>query len=109
MRKTKSKNWERLSRFSRSLPGVRAQLGTQVEQLEPHAFFPRQAAGEYLWHRKHVGLRSGKLRKRPKRWAGRSLREVPPRETTARLLPSSPSRITAYIQPKQIFEMKFNL
>ena len=81
MHSTTSKNLGRLFRFSKSLPEAQAQL--RERHIVPSAFSPRRGAEEFLWRRKHVGRRSDRLRKQPKRRAGRSLRDFP-RETEAR-------------------------
>ena len=81
MHRTKSRNLGRLFRFSKSLPEAQAQL--RERHIVPSAFSPRRGAEEFLWLRKHVGRRSDRLRKQPKRRAGRSLRDFP-RETEAR-------------------------
>jgi hypothetical protein len=84
MRKTKSKSLGKLFRFWKSLPEARAQQHTRGRHIAPSVFSPQQGAGEFLWPRKHVGLRSDRPRKQPKRRAGYRLREVP----LARLRPA---------------------
>src|ERR1700694_1619742 len=81
MHRTKSRNLGRLFRFSKSLPEAQAQ--PRERHIAPNAFSPRQGVEEFLWGRKHVGRRSDRSKKQPKRRAGRSLRDFP-RETEAR-------------------------
>ena len=81
MHSTKSKNLGRLFRFSKSLPEDQAR--PRERHIAPSAFSPRRGAEEFLWRRKHVGRRSDRSRKQPKRRAGCRLRDFP-RETEAR-------------------------
>ena len=81
MHRTKSKNLGKLFRFSKSLPEARAR--PRERHIVPNGFCPRQGVEEFLWRRKHVGRRSDRSRKQPKRRAGCRLRDFP-RETEAR-------------------------
>src|SRR4030081_2035817 len=81
MHSTKSKNLGRLFRFSKSLP--EAQARPRERHIAPSAFSPRRGAEEFLWRRKHVGRRSDRSRKQPKRRAGCRLCDFP-REIEAR-------------------------
>src|SRR5208337_3803043 len=84
MRRTKSKSLGKLFQFWKSLPEARAQQCTRGRYTAPSECSPRPGAGGFLWPRKHVGLRSDRQRKQPKRRAGRRLRELP----LARLRPA---------------------
>src|SRR6267378_8296109 len=81
MHRTRSKNLGKLFRFSKSLPEARAR--PRERHIAPSGFCPRQGVEESLWRRKHVGRRSDRSRKQPKRRAGCRLRDFP-RENEAR-------------------------
>lgn len=70
MLRTKSRNWEKRSQFSKSFPEARAQQRTLQQLRGANAFFPQPDAVEFLWLKKHVGLRSDKPRKPPNQMPG---------------------------------------
>src|SRR5258706_2205997 len=65
MHRTRSKNLGKLFRFSKSLPEARAR--PRERHTAPSGFSLRQGVEEFLWRRKHVGRRSDRSRRQPKR------------------------------------------
>jgi len=81
MHRTRSKNLGKRFRFSKSLLEARDRL--RERHIALSEFSPRQGVEEFLWRKKHVGRRSDRSKKQPKRRAGCRLRDFP-REIEAR-------------------------